>query len=249
MKIVRSEDRIELYKYKSFLKIGSECNNKNGRKSDEITKEKKIINKKINLNRSRNKIIRLCSCNKDLTTFITLTYRENFQDFKRSKYHLNYFLKKFKDLKYIYVLELQGRGAIHFHLLCNLSINFKTSHRGRKSQIQKDYEKQFASKYWKHGFVDIRNLKSEGNTNVGKYLSSYMVQGLLNRDLQGTKCFGYSRNLSKPIEEKVIFRGDILELLKDYKVSYANTYQIKYTDKHGRERVNNVDYYDLEKKK
>lgn len=249
LKIVRSEDRIELYKYKSFLKIGSECNNKNGRKSDEITKEKKIINKKINLNRSRNKIIRLCSCNKDLTTFITLTYRENFQDFKRSKYHLNYFLKKFKDLKYIYVLELQGRGAIHFHLLCNLSINFKTSHRGRKSQIQKDYEKQFASKYWKHGFVDIRNLKSEGNTNVGKYLSSYMVQGLLNRDLQGTKCFGYSRNLSKPIEEKVIFRGDILELLKDYKVSYANTYQIKYTDKHGRERVNNVDYYDLEKKK
>ena len=249
LKIVRSEDRIELYKYKSFLKIGSECNNKNGRKSDEITKEKKIINKKINLNRSRNKIIRLCSCNKDLTTFITLTYRENFQDFKRSKYHLNYFLKKFKDLKYIYVLELQGRGAIHFHLLCNLSINFKTSHRGRKSQIQKNYEKQFASKYWKHGFVDIRNLKSEGNTNVGKYLSSYMVQGLLNRDLQGTKCFGYSRNLSKPIEEKVIFRGDILELLKDYKVSYANTYQIKYTDKHGRKRVNNVDYYDLEKKK
>lgn len=249
LKIVRSEDRIELYKYKSFLKIGSECNNKNGRKSDEITKEKKIINKKVNLNRSRNKIIRLYSCNKDLTTFITLTYRENFQDFKRSKYHLNYFLKKFKDLKYIYVLELQGRGAIHYHLLCNLSINFKTSHRGRKSQIQKDYEKQFASKYWKHGFVDIRNLKSEGNTNVGKYLSSYMVQGLLNRNLQGVRCFGYSRNLLKPIEEKIIFRGSIIELLKDYKVSYINTYQIRYTDKYGKERINDVNYYDLEKEK
>lgn len=133
-------------------------------------------------------------------------------------------------------------------MLCNLSIDFKTSYRGRKSQIQKDYEKQFASKYWKHGFVDIRNLKSEDNTNVGKYLSSYMVQRLLNRDLQGVRCFGYSRNLLKPIEEKIIFKGDIIELLKDYKVSYINTYQVRYIDKHGNERINKVDYYDLEVK-
>ena len=249
LKIVRSGDRIELYKYNSFLKIGSECNNKNGRKSDEVTKEKKIINKRANLNKSRNKIIRLCSCNKDLTTFITLTYRDNFQDYKKSKYHLNCFFKQFKDLKYIYVLELQGRGAIHYHLLCNLSIAFKTSHKGRKSQIQKDFERQFASKYWQHGFVDIRNLGSEGNTNIGKYLSSYMVQGLSSKDLQGVKCFGYSRNLLKPIEEKIIFKGDILELLKDYKVSYINTYQIRYTDKKGKERINDVNYYDLEKEK
>ena len=249
LKIVRSGDRMELYKYKSFLKIGSECNNKNGRKGDEVTKEKKIINKRVNLSRSRNKIIRLCSSNKDLTTFITLTYKQNFQDYKKSKYHLNCFFKKFKGLKYIYVLEFQQRGAIHYHLLCNLSIPFKTSHKGRKSQIQKDYEKQFASKYWKHGFVDIRNLESEGNTNVGKYLSFYMVQVLLNKDLQGVKCFGYSRNLTKPIEEKIIFKGDIIELLKDYKVSYINTYQIKYRDKHGKERKNNVVYYDLQKEK
>ena len=249
LKIVRSGDRTELYKYNSFLKVGTECNNKNGRKSEEVTNENKIINKRVNLNRSRNKIIRLCSCNKDLNTFITLTYRDNFQDFKKSKYHLNCFFKQFKDLKYIYVLELQQRGAIHYHLLCNLSIDFKTSNKRRKSQIQKDYEKQFASKYWKHGFVDIRNLKSEGNTNVGKYLSSYMVQGLLNKDLQGVRCFGYSRNLLKPIEEKIIFRGNIIELLKDYKVSYINTYQIRYTDKKGKERINDVSYYDLEKEK
>ena len=162
---------------------------------------------------------------------------------------MNYFLKKFKGLKYIYVLELQGRGAIHYHLLCNLSIDFKTSHKGRKSQIQKDYERQFASKYWKHGFVDVRNLKSEGNTNVGKYLSFYMVQELLDKDLQGVRCFGYSRNLIKPVEEKLIFRGNIIELLKDHKVSYINTYQIRYTDKKGKERINDVNYYDLEKEK
>ena len=249
LKIVKSGDRTELYKYKSFLKIGSECNNKNGRKGDEVTKEKKIINKRVNLSRSRNKIIRLCCSNNDLTTFITLTYKDNFQDFKKSKCHLNYFLKKFKGLKYIYVLELQSRGAIHYHLLCNLSIPFKTSHKGRKSQMQKDFERQFANKYWKHGFVDVRNLRSEGNTNVGKYLSSYMVKQLLNKDLQGVRCFGYSRNLLKPIEEKIIYKGDIFELLKDYKVSYTNTYQIKYRDKHGKERKNNVVYYDLQKEK
>ena len=94
LKIIRSGNRVELYKYNSFLKIGSECTNKNGRKSDEATNERKIINKRLNLNRSRNKIIRLCSSNKDLTTFITLTYKENFHDFKKSKYHLNCFFKK-----------------------------------------------------------------------------------------------------------------------------------------------------------
>lgn len=33
LKIVRSGDRVELYKYNSFLKTGNECNNKNGRKA------------------------------------------------------------------------------------------------------------------------------------------------------------------------------------------------------------------------
>ena len=33
LKIIRSGNRVELYKYNSFLKIGSECTNKNGRKA------------------------------------------------------------------------------------------------------------------------------------------------------------------------------------------------------------------------
>ena len=33
LKIVRSGDRVELYKYNSFLKVGTECTNKNGRKA------------------------------------------------------------------------------------------------------------------------------------------------------------------------------------------------------------------------
>lgn len=251
-KVYISGKRIEIYRYNSYQAIGKEGNNKEGRtgKGTGCSKEK---NRKVTLNRARNNIIRLANSNPDLTTFITLTYKENFKDLKKSKSHLNYFFKKlmkyYKGLKYLYVLEFQERGAIHYHLLCNLSIEFKTSHRGRKSQIQREYEKWFAKAFWSNrGFVDIRNLESEGNDNAGKYIATYLVEDLIGLDLQGNKCFGYSRNLEKPrIELLDTDEGieEIVKIYKNYKVTYTSTYEIVYVDSNGNERKSSVDYIDL----
>jgi hypothetical protein len=52
--------------------------------------------------------------------FVTLTYRKNFTDCERSKEHLNAFFQHFrrKSQKFAYVwkMEPQKRGAIHYHL-------------------------------------------------------------------------------------------------------------------------------------
>ena len=164
-KVHISGSRAEIYKYQAYQVIGKEgkSEGRKGKTGKGAAKENKEVNRKVTLNRARNNIIRLANSNPDLTTFITLTYKENMQDLSKSKKHLNYFFKKltkdYKNFKYLYVLEYQERGAIHYHMLCNLPIEFITAKRGRKSQVQKEYEQWFSKAYWSNrGFVAVRNL-------------------------------------------------------------------------------------------
>ena len=258
-KVIISGNRVEIYKYKTYMRINKKANNKNGRKGNggngATDKKKKKINRKLSLNRARNNIIRLCNSNTDLETFITLTYKDNYQDLGKSKEHISYFFKKLKkdypDLKYIYVLEFQSRGAIHYHILCNIKIDEITPGK-YKSDIHKQYERNFSKKYWSNrGFVDIRNLSKEGNTNAGKYVATYLVEDLFDLDLKGNRCYGYSNNLNKPIEIKNDTKRNIEDITKEYKdydLTFSNCYQIRFVDKTGKERSSNVNYYDFYKK-
>jgi len=55
-----------------------------------------------------------------LPYFVTLTYKKNYRNCKRSKDHLNAFLERWRkrhpDFAYFWKLEAQKRGAIHYHL-------------------------------------------------------------------------------------------------------------------------------------
>ncbi|MGG7057626.1 rolling circle replication-associated protein [Clostridium tertium] len=260
-KLVISGERLEVYRYSCYLKEGKEGNNKEGRKGkggQGATEENKVINRKATLYRARNKIIRLISSNQDLNTFITLTYKENFKDLTKSKEHLKLFFKKlqkdYQNLKYVYVLEYQERGAIHYHFLCNIEFDIKfAKSNNKKNQEQKELEKYFSKRYWSNrGFADIRNLKDEGNTNVAKYVSVYLVEDLMELDLKGSKCYGYSRNLNKPIEKRLDNKQDIKEeidtLTEVYNVGYTSNYELVYTDKKGNTRSAKVTYLDCKLK-
>lgn len=52
--------------------------------------------------------------------FVTLTYRENMQDCETAKKHLNVFFQRWrrvnKDFAYMWKMEPQKRGAVHFHI-------------------------------------------------------------------------------------------------------------------------------------
>lgn len=98
---------------------------------------------------------------------VTLTYAENMTDNKRLYYDFDKFWKRYKykygsNCDYISVVEPQGRGAWHCHLLI------------RHNDVENIYipSDELAS-IWGHGFVKIRSLK--GVDNIGAYLTAYLT--------------------------------------------------------------------------
>ena len=113
--------------------------------------------------------------------------------------------------------------------------------------------RNFSEKYWSYGFVDIRNLDQEGNTNIALYVSCYIVKDLLDKQLEGYRVYGYSRKtLDKPTVSKIYDDRSLEELLKefssDYELKYTNSYDIGYLDKDNKEHKGIVTYLDLLKK-
>lgn len=253
-KFIQSGDRLEIYKYRGYIRKGGSSKNKNGRKGkSDISEEEKAINHINNrlrtLHNAKNNIVRIISCNKDLISFITLTYAINMQNIKDSKKQLNQFFKEIRkdvpDIKYIYVMEFQERGAIHYHILCNYPLPHATSK--RPTEIQKSFNSWFMSRYWKYGFCDCRNLLLENNTNIAKYISAYLTSDLYTKDLGGCRVFGTSKNLDRPIVTTIETKYTSQEILdtEDYKLQYYNNYTTGYTDKNGKDRKNQVSYYDF----
>jgi len=251
---VKIEDKLEEekewweYAQESFLEM------------EELEKEPKKQSKKDRLrtlNDSRNNIIRLIKANEDMQTFITLTFAKE-QDFKESKKSLNNLFNKLRrdyvGLKYLWVLEYGDLNErIHYHLLCNIKIDIKlSSSNERKSLEHKKLERYFYDKYWNLGFVDIRSLKQEDNSNIALYVATYITKSMSIRELEGYRVYGYSnKTLKKPVETKLYTKDSIEEVLKmfteDYEVTFTNSYPIGYEDWKGKHQ-GVVNYFDLKKK-
>jgi hypothetical protein len=98
---------------------------------------------------------------------VTLTYAENMQDTKRLykdfvKFWKRYQYKYGKNCDYLTVVEPQGRGAWHSHLLL------------RQNDVEKLYiPSDEMATLWGHGFVKIKAL--DGVDNIGAYLSAYLT--------------------------------------------------------------------------
>lgn len=259
LKVIRSGKRIEIYKMNNYvINKSNKSNNPTGRKGKdeedtEIEKKDRTHESRLNvLNKARNNIIRLISSNPDMTTFITLTFKEE-SDFIESKKYLNNFFTKlrnnFNNLKYLWVLEYGDKnGRLHYHLLCNMPVYIKLS-KEYKNEEHKKYEQAFSKKYWKHGFVDIRKLDAEGVTNIGLYVSVYITKSMENKELEGYRIYGYSnKTLSKPTEELSYTQNTLEEILKeysmDYEVRYSNKYEVGFEDYcHKKGTVNYLDLY------
>lgn len=256
LKLINSgNNRLEVYYSKDYkIKTGEvkkarvSARRKSYKTEEQIQYEKKKY-KLTNLNNSRNKINRLIACNKDLDKFITLTYASTVS-MEDSKKHLAYFFTKLRrkqnKLKYLWVLEFQVNGNIHYHILTNYKIKIDAN-KHKKSENHKRIEREFAAEFWNYGFVDIRDLTAEGNTNVARYLTAYITKDMMDQDLKGARIFGYSRNtLDKPITTKVLETAiknqeELLKLFEEYEVQFTNSYEIgSFGDR--------VNYFDLTKK-
>lgn len=105
---------------------------------------------------------------------LTLTYKLNMMDSKKLYEDFRIFWQKFKrrygsDYDYISVVEPQGRGAWHCHVLI------------RANKLAKLFipHEEIAS-LWSHGFVKIKAL--DGVDNIGAYLSAYLADVELTKE-------------------------------------------------------------------
>ena len=266
--VLSGSDRIEIYKannYSIITKGEGNSNNEDGRagKEDleqEQKEENSIRARATSLINARNNIIRLIKTNKDMTTFITLTFEE-VTDYKESKKYLNNLFNKLrrkqKGLKYLWILEYGTKNnRLHYHILTNLevptNIYFAPSNK-RKTLEHKRYENEFAKKFWKYGFVDIRKLNQEGNSNIALYVSCYITKDLLNKQLEGYRIYGYSnKTLAKPIVRTMYEDISMEELIKDFEndfeITYTNSYEVGYTKSDGEDRKGIMTYIDLKSK-
>lgn len=105
---------------------------------------------------------------------VILTYAENMTDTKRLYNDFDKFMKRLRykyrnesSIDYISVVEPQGRGAWHCHVLM------------RFNDLKSIYIKnKDLADLWGHGFVQVKSLKDVDN--IGAYLSAYLTDIELN---------------------------------------------------------------------
>lgn len=235
-KIIKCGDYLQVYYYKNprerqnveKLDFDNLCKKSRGISEKKSIEDRNIIRTKLNCQR-------LAKSNaKDWKSFITLTYAENMQDVAKSKKDLEYFVKNIKkvkkDFKYIAIPEFQNRGAIHFHLLTNLSLqdnNIITK--------QKDNDKYYDVKYWNKGFTSYEDITGDVKKIVG-YISKYMTKEDADDRLFNFKRYTASQNLIKPVTEFISMkdktsRNWFINQFKDKECIYNNSYIDQFNNK------------------
>lgn len=228
-KIIKCGDYLQVYYYKNprerqnVEKLDTNTLHRGSVGSREVKhiEDRNIIRTKLNCQR-------LAKANaKDWKSFITLTYSENMEDVAKSKKDLEYFFKNIKkvkkDFKYIAIPEFQKRGAIHFHLLTNLSL--------QDNDIitkQKNNNKYYDVKYWNKGFTSYEDISGDVKKIVG-YISKYMTKDNADDRLFNFKRYTASQNLIKPVTEFISMRDKtsrewLINYFKDKECIYNNTY-------------------------
>jgi len=160
------------------------------------------------ISRTRTNIRRITNANPQLNKFLTLTFAESTTELKKANYLFNQAMKRIirqKDyFEYIAVVEFQKDidfhgnkkkkgGSVHYHLLCNIKMP-KTNN--LKELF--DWEKWFALRYWKYGFIKIKDVRQI--SNMGAYFCKYLGKDMFDKRMFGKKKFFCSQKLNKPVE-------------------------------------------------
>lgn len=110
-------------------------------------------------------IINANTSDTSLCRWVTLTYSDNMQDYKKLRRDFDNFKERLQDycghFEYIVCAEPQARGAWHMHVI----LVFPCKAPFLSNDLVFDC--------WKKGFVNVRAL--DDNDNVGLYLTSYLA--------------------------------------------------------------------------
>lgn len=187
-KVIKSGNIIEVYEYEGSVArktFDDYMKSDKGGRHNEGKEDRKVEYKNSVNQKARNKLRRLISANfgrNDI--FMTITFKENMQDIEKANYELKKFVQKLKrkqkDFIYCAVIEFQKRGAVHYHMICNLAVNIDFDN----EPDVREKEREIA-KTWGHGFIDLKNI--EHLDNAGAYLVKYMSKSGYDERLDGKK--------------------------------------------------------------
>lgn len=97
--------------------------------------------------------------------------------------------RRYKDVKFLWVVEFHQKGSIHFHMICDLPYI---------------PQKIMMNDIWKYGYCWVNRLDSNkfskhGVDNVGAYVSKYMVKDNDDPKLKKKRSYNTSKgNLERP---------------------------------------------------
>lgn len=223
-KVFISGNIVEIYRYDKNIPFGYKDSKRKGLKgrSSVASEENKSINREKVCNRAKNDLTRLINSNyiKGSSRFITLTFRENVQDFNYANKEFNKFIKRFNyylgySVQYTVVVEFQERGAIHYHAIFY--------------NIPKKLDLPKCTELWGHGSFNCKRI--DRVVNVGSYMVKYMSKNANDERLRGKKMYFNSRGLKKPIEIKEpISVMALVGALQGQAPIYENEYDILFND-------------------
>jgi hypothetical protein len=175
-------------------------------------------------------------------SFCTLTYRKVVPRHDQAKRHLDNFLKrlrrKYPELEYLWVAELQKRGAIHYHILFNCFIHH--------SIINKEWNEVVANWTKKQG---KKHEKLYPNIQTPQSPARYMAKYLSKEGSRiGGNFYDMSkgiRSLIKPTKEYTTeVRGPEYPIIKDCQEALNNS-QLDYFELKSSDEINmsNFSFY------
>ncbi|HRH23262.1 MAG TPA: hypothetical protein PK295_01370 [Candidatus Magasanikbacteria bacterium] len=196
LKVVVSGKQVEVYKYSKNIwrdferTLPSVLTTKNTYETSIPTPEEQVKQQQqktqFSISRTRTEIRRLVNANPQLTKFLTLTFAENITDLKSANHVFNQFVKRisyrYQGFEYLAVPEFQKRGAVHYHLLCNLPF----------------VEPEKVARLWGQGFIKINRLNNVNN--IGAYVCKYLSKDMFDERTFGKKKFFRSQTLKQPTE-------------------------------------------------
>ena len=185
-KIVVTKGIYEVWRYEKLNVKGGGARDGDGRDKEHNYREQQ--------KRRRNTIRQLICTNFDSgSKFVTLTFdndrEHDIKDVQACNQHFKKFVqrmrRRYPDFKYVAVIEFQdknGRGAVHYHMICNLPYI-------KKSDLMD---------IWQGGFVKVNKIDKVDN--VGAYVIKYMTADMDDTRLCGQNAYLHSHGLEKPLE-------------------------------------------------
>lgn len=198
-----------------------------------------------NINRSLTSLRRLINNNfvgNKNEIHITLTYSKLELDKNKVSSNFKKFWKKvryrYSSLEYIAIYEKHNSGGWHIHCLAK-------DITGQELYIPHCELTQL----WQQGYVYI--TKVHNNKNIGAYFSKYAKLDDNSKSIadypKNGKLYSSSRGIQKPIK-RVMTYSEALELTKDKKLMFHETYNIVYIDGEIKKDINTIHYMQFNSK-